>query len=79
MAAKCFRPSRAGASKLPGASFTLRAWPLPQTEGRKAAEWLNPGLFSMEADQGETLWSWDFVNPFDLESFLPLQLPPFDS
>ncbi len=33
LAANGFRPCRAGASKLPGASFTLRAWPLPLNEG----------------------------------------------
>jgi hypothetical protein len=57
-AAKCFRPCRAGASKLPGASLTLRAWPLPQTEGWKTSDWSNPGCrFAVEVDQGEFLYS----------------------
>jgi len=39
---KYFRPSRAGASKHPGALLTLRAWPLPQTEGWKTGDWAKP-------------------------------------
>jgi hypothetical protein len=48
LAAKRFRPRWGQYVELPGASFMLRAWPLPRG-GRKLNRGLNLGCFSLEA------------------------------
>jgi hypothetical protein len=73
-----FRPSRAGASKLPGASLMLRAWPLPQTEGWKTGDGSNPGCRLRRRPRGISVLL-DFFNPLGLGNSFPSHSPSSDA